>query len=87
MYCVRTSPDGFSQIPVDQLLKVLRKIAMLPPIMPFSDIRNAQHSPALLTHCCFASRAVTIHKGADSKQNELQGWNASARNQKHREQN
>jgi hypothetical protein len=27
--------------------------------------------------------AVTIDKGADSKQNELQGWKARARNLKH----
>jgi hypothetical protein len=30
--------------------------------------------------------AVTIEKGADSKQNELYGWKASSRNLKHLEQ-
>jgi hypothetical protein len=35
---------------------------------------------------CTAEEVVTIDKSADSKQNELQGWKASARNPKHLEQ-
>jgi hypothetical protein len=44
------------------------------------------HIVGMPTHLISCMEAVTIDKGADSKENELSGWKASARNQKHLEQ-
>jgi DNA-binding helix-hairpin-helix protein with protein kinase domain len=61
------------------------------PVKKKEKINTHGMYPSLLVQLIMRDKyrnreAVTIDKDADSKQNEWQGWKASARNQKHLEQ-